>query len=153
MKFKRKKNTRLRGSHTHGGGSKKKRRGAGNRGGRGKAGSGKRGDAKKPLYWKNKRENYGKLGFKNGSPSKIKTININVLNDKIDSLVNQKKAELKNNTYVIDLTKLKIGKLLGAGTTTKKFEIIVDSASQKAIEKITKAGGSVKTKNNSKDSD
>ena len=38
----RKKNTRQRGSHTHGWGAKKKHRGAGNRGGRGNAGSGPR---------------------------------------------------------------------------------------------------------------
>jgi large subunit ribosomal protein L15 len=44
----RKKNVKQRGSKTHGWGSMKKHRGAGNRGGRGKAGTGKRGDQKKP---------------------------------------------------------------------------------------------------------
>ena len=48
---KRKKLSRMRGTHTHKGGDKKKRRGAGHRGGRGNSGSGKRGDAKKPRYW------------------------------------------------------------------------------------------------------
>src|SRR3989338_2045713 len=45
---KQKKVVRYRGSHTHGGGAKKKRRGAGNRGGRGMAGSGKRAGQIKP---------------------------------------------------------------------------------------------------------
>ena len=48
---KRKKNSRQRGSHTHGWGAMKKHRGAGNRGGRGAAGSGKRADSKKPSIW------------------------------------------------------------------------------------------------------
>jgi large subunit ribosomal protein L15 len=63
MTNKRSKQSRNRGSHTHGGGSMKKRRGAGSRGGKGKAGSGKRGDAKKPMYWKDKNY-FGKKGFK-----------------------------------------------------------------------------------------
>ena len=49
---KRKKNTRMRGGTTHGYGSMKKNRGAGNRGGRGNAGSGKRADSKKPKIYK-----------------------------------------------------------------------------------------------------
>ena len=57
---KRKKDSRARGQWTHGGGSKKKRRGAGNRGGRGHSGSGKRGDAKKQIYLK-KKNYFGKF--------------------------------------------------------------------------------------------
>ena len=48
----RKKVVKQRGSHTHGWGSKKKHRGAGNRGGRGMAGSGKRADQRKPSILK-----------------------------------------------------------------------------------------------------
>ena len=46
---KRSKDTRQRGSNTHGWGAMKKHRGAGHRGGRGNAGTGKRGDAKKQV--------------------------------------------------------------------------------------------------------
>ena len=49
---KRKKATRFRAKTTHGYGSMKKNRGAGNRGGRGMAGSGKRADQKKPTILK-----------------------------------------------------------------------------------------------------
>jgi len=138
----RKKNSRQRGTHTHGWGSKKKHRGAGSRGGRGNAGSGKRGDAKKPSFWKDHKR-YGKHGFTSKVINNYKTINISELDTKIDNLVKQEKAELKNDIYVIDLAKLKIGKLLGAGKTIKKFEIKVDMASAKAIAKIEKAGGKV----------
>src|SRR3989344_9386542 len=62
---KRRKFTRMRGTHTHGGGSKKKNRGAGNRGGRGMAGSGKRAEQKKPKILKEFGTSYfGKKGFK-----------------------------------------------------------------------------------------
>ena len=138
----RKKNTRQRGTHTHGWGSKKKHRGAGSRGGRGNAGSGKRGDAKKPSFWKDHKR-YGKSGFTSKVRNKYKTINISELDTKIDNLVKQGKVELKNNIYIVDLANLKIGKLLGAGNTTKKFEIKVDMTSAKAIAKIEKAGGKI----------
>jgi len=52
---KRKKNSRLKGSHTYGWGSKKKHRKAGNRGGHGMSGTGKRSDHKKTMILKTKR--------------------------------------------------------------------------------------------------
>ena len=70
---KRKKVTRYRGSKTHGGGAKKKRRGAGNRGGRGMGGSGKRADSKKPSLWGAKY--FGKHGF----------VSLNVRNSPVDN--------------------------------------------------------------------
>ena len=75
---KRKKNTRMRGNTTHGWGSMKKRRGAGNRGGRGNAGTGKRADQKKPTILKLYGNSYfGKHGFKNQRRvgKKVKTLN------------------------------------------------------------------------------
>ena len=55
----------MRGTSSHGWGSKKKHRGAGHRGGKGMAGSGKRADQKKPtilnLYGN---DYYGKKGFR-----------------------------------------------------------------------------------------
>ena len=52
MIIRRKKVNKYRGSQTHGSGAKKKRRGAGNRGGRGMAGPGKIGDQKKTTNFK-----------------------------------------------------------------------------------------------------
>jgi len=124
---KRKKNSRLRGSHTHGWGAKKKHRGAGSRGGRGNAGSGKRGDAKKPRYW-NDMSYYKSKGFVS-LRSKLKSINIKNLN--------------KFKETSIDLTKAGFDKLLSNGVVDKKYNIIVSYASESAIKKIEDAGGSV----------
>lgn len=136
---KRKKNSRQRGSHTHGWGAKKKHRGSGNRGGKGNAGTGKRADQKKPSIWT---ETYfGRYGFKTKSRIKIKPININYVD-----LNASKLGENKNGAFTIDLAKAGFNKLLGAGKITKKLNVTVDFASSNAIEKVTKAGGSVTTK-------
>ncbi len=139
---KRKKNSRQRGSWTHGWGSKKKHRGAGHRGGRGNAGSGKRGDAKKPSF--NIKEYFGKNGFK---PRKKKplltTINISKLELMLDYLLEQGKIKKEKDLFVVSLTELGFDKLLGTGKVTKKMDITVDFASQKAIAKIESAGGKV----------
>jgi len=124
---KRPKNSRQRATQTHGWGSKKKHRGAGNRGGRGNAGTGKRGDAKKPSFW-NDKSYYKTKGFvSNRKP--IRTINISDL---------KKFTETK-----IDLTKMGFNKLLGLGTPDRKYEILISDASQSAINKIQEAGGKV----------
>lgn len=140
---KRRKNSRQRGSWTHGWGAKKKHRGAGHRGGRGMAGSGKRGDTKKPTTsWANKKY-FGKFGFKSKNKTIIKAINIAYLEEKIDSLIEQKLAEKKGDTYTIDLSKIKCNKLLGSGKPTKKYQITTEFSSAKAVEKIKTAGGDV----------
>ena len=138
---KRRKNSRQRGSHTHGWGAKKKHRGAGNRGGRGMAGTGKRADAKKPSIWKNKKY-FGKFGFKSKS-KKIKAINLSYFEEKLDMLLADKKIEQKEGFYVIDLLPLGFNKLLGNGKITKKCKFKAKYASQKAIEKVKKSGGEI----------
>jgi len=138
---KRAKNSRQRGTWTHGWGAKKKHRGAGHRGGRGRAGSGKKGDVKKPSYWADKNFGKGKIGFASLRKPVTKTINLSHLNDILDTLVKNKKAENKNGTYIVDLNKLKYQKLLGAGKITKKVEVTIIDASEKAKAKIAQAGG------------
>ncbi len=140
--YKRKKNSRLRGSTTHGWGSMKKHRGAGNRGGRGNAGSGKRGDAKKPSYWANSKY-FGKHGFKNKNAASFSATSIHYLETKLHSLVASGKIKESNGTYVVDLEGLGFSKLLSQGKATKKFRITVSHASEKAVEKIRSAGGEV----------
>src|SRR3989344_4680604 len=120
---KRKKNSRMRASSTHGWGSKKKHRGAGHRGGKGMAGSGKRADQKKP--------------------TKIKTINLKDLQKHIESYVKDKLAEKQGNTYVVDLSKLGYDKLLGGGHVNIKLKIKVDQLSKNAIHKIEENGGEI----------
>ncbi|MEK6940678.1 MAG: uL15 family ribosomal protein [Nanoarchaeota archaeon] len=133
MNKKRKKNTRLRGSKTHGWGMKKKHSGSGNRGGKGNAGTGKRADHKKSLILKLYGNQYfGKHGFKRNSSliTKQRVINVTELN-KFDNEIN--------------LTELGITKLLGGGRLEKKLTITVDHASARAIEKIKNAGGKIIT--------
>lgn len=138
---KRKKTSRLRGSHTHGWGAKKKHRGAGSRGGKGMAGTGKRGDAKKPSIWKNKKY-FGKHGFKKLSSSEeIKPINISYFEENLDKLLSEKLIEHQGDLYIIDVKKLGFNKVLGCGKLTNKYKISSPYFSKKVVEKIKAAGG------------
>ena len=78
--MKRKKNTRMRGSMTHGHGHKKKRRGAGSRGGRGLSGMMKH---KKFKMFKDHPNHFGKSGFRSlkqkGFKKSVRAINLNQL--------------------------------------------------------------------------
>lgn len=135
---KRKKNTRMRAHTTHGWGSMKKNRGAGNRGGRGMAGTGKRAAQKKQSILKEFGNSYfGKHGFKTPNSklkSKEKTINLSTLE------VNPERfGAKKGDFFVLDLSKY--DKVLAKGTVTKKLDITCKSFSAKAIEKIEAAGG------------
>ncbi len=139
---KRKKNTRQRGSHTHGWGSKKKHRGSGNRGGKGMAGTGKKADSKKPLVWKNKKY-FGKYGFKPKTSKILNVITLKDLNDKIEKLVEEKLAVKENDVYKINLKELGYDKLLGNGSIKIKLEVTVPKATKKAITVIEENGGKV----------
>ena len=128
---KRKKNSRLRGSKTHGWGAMKKHRGAGNRGGRGMAGTGKRADQKKPTIINTigLKNYFGKHGFKPQNKKESKVINVQDLNFKEQE---------------VNLDKLGYGKLTGKGLPNKKYIIHIKKFTQKAKEKIEKLGGEIK---------
>ena len=123
------KTKRFRGSMTHGRG-KKAGRGAGLRGGRGNAG------LLKHRYMhmvKNMPDHFGKRGFKRPQSvlKKEKIINVGQLDEMFPG---------KND---IDLEKEGFDKLLGGGKLNKKIKIKVNSASEKAIEKIKEKGGEI----------
>lgn len=142
---KRTKNSRQRGSHTHGWGAKKKHRGAGHRGGRGAAGSGKRADQKKPSIWGAKY--FGKNGFDSKSRApEINPINIRMLDDNANSWASKGYVKFEKGVYMIDLADLGYNKLLATGRITKKYRIIVDFASAKAVEKVKSAGSIIEVK-------
>ena len=148
MIIKRKKITRYRGSHTHGGGAKKKRRGAGNRGGRGMAGSGKRADQKKPTILKLYGNTYfRKKGFNSVNKKKIKTINIETIESRLYNWLKKGVLKKEKDTINIDLKKMGYDKLLGSGKINNKLNIEVRYASKKAIEKIEKSGGKINVLN------
>ncbi len=139
---KRKKNSRQRGSTTHGWGSMKKHRGAGNRGGRGMAGSGKRGDTIKPSLWG--RKYFGKSGFKKKNiKEKVNAISIGCLEEKLNSLLNKKLISKEGELYIVDMGKMGFNKLLSQGKVLNKFKIKVKYASKKAVEKIKNSGGEI----------
>lgn len=114
---------------THGKG-RKGGRGAGLRGGRGNAGLHKH----KYLHMlKYMPDHFGVHGFKRPQTviKKIKTINIGELEEKFPG---------RNS---IDLEKEGFDKLLGSGVINSKLKIKVNSASEKAIEKIKEKGGEI----------
>ena len=133
---KRKKHTKMRAKTTHGYGSMKKNRGAGNRGGRGMAGTGKRADQKKPsILVSGDKRYYGSFGF-NRPQSKVNTpkiINLSKINEII----------LKTGAKEFDACEY--DKVLGTGTISQKVKIIAKSYSKLAKEKIEKVGGEAAT--------
>ncbi len=138
----RSKNSRQRGSKTHGWGSMKKHRGAGHRGGRGAAGSGKRGDAKKPSIWKNTKY-AGKYGFSPKNRDNRASITIHYLENHKKTLLKQKIITQNKDEYVADLNKAGFVKLLATGKATSKWNITINSATKLAAEKIKKAKGTI----------
>ncbi|HIK01491.1 TPA: mitochondrial large ribosomal subunit protein uL15m [archaeon] len=115
-----KKIRKYRGRKT-GGGAKKKRRGAGNRGGRGNAG---RWDHKKMIALTRDLKNKKLKSIK----TKIPVINLSQLN----SIV------IKDDLKEIDLSGYKV---LGKGSLTKAISIKASSFSKSAAEKIKEIGG------------
>jgi large subunit ribosomal protein L15 len=143
---KRKKKSRMRGSHTHGGGAKKKRRGAGHRGGRGRAGTGKRADQKKPAYWRD-------LDYFSGPPFKSRMVRLEVISIQdieiqFDTLLNKGIIKEEQGVFVVDLTK-KPTKLVSQGKPSRKYKILISQASLKAKEKIQSLQGTVQTEEDS----
>ncbi|MBI4440351.1 uL15 family ribosomal protein [Candidatus Woesearchaeota archaeon] len=140
---KRKKNSRARGQWSHGWGAKKKHRGSGHRGGKGNAGSGKRADSKKPSIWKDVKY-FGKHGFVyHGRKEEQNCINVSDVDGHAQKWIAEKKAAEKGGEIAIDLASLGFTKLLGTGKAKRKYIITVNSASRKAIDAISAAGGKV----------
>lgn len=146
-KRKKRKVEKMRGSTTHGYGSRKKHKGAGSHGGRGMAGSGKRSDHRKtwilryigPSY-------YGKHGFaslKKAEKRKERVINIDELLDKMSKFLKTGAAKKQNDTFLVNLKAAGYNKLLSRGHVKEKL-IIQGHASKEAAAKIQAAGGQIK---------
>ncbi len=145
MKFKRKKNSRQRGSKTHGWGAMKKHRGAGNRGGRGNAGTGKRADAKKPNIWSNKKY-FGKYGFSSKKLRKPKSLNFAYIEHHFNALLKKGLISESSGVFVVDLGKIGYDKLLAKGKLSRPYKILCKEATENAVKKVEQAGGSVEIK-------
>lgn len=72
-------------------------------------------------------------------------LNVGELNEIIDRLVSLGLAEKDGDVYRVDLTELGYSKLLGSGLVTKRIEVKVYEATQKAVEKLEAMGGKVVT--------
>ncbi|MBN2109691.1 MAG: 50S ribosomal protein L15 [Methanosarcinaceae archaeon] len=134
---------KFRGSRTCGGGTSKNRRGAGNRGGRGKAGGSK--------HHATRAMQLGyEIGYQKGFSRPLKTIrdtsivNVGELDELADQLVEDGFAELRDEVYHIDLNGLDIEKVLGTGRVSKKLAVSACEFSATARSKIEDAGGSCK---------
>ena len=131
---------KLRGSRSNGGGCTKKRRGAGNKGGRGNAGA-----SKQHWTWTAKfdPDHYGKHGFKRPQKmiKKVNPVNLSYLEEQADNLIESGKASKDGDSIVIDVTELGYDKVLAKGKITKSFIISAPQFSASAIEKIEEMGG------------
>ncbi|HML06129.1 MAG TPA: uL15 family ribosomal protein [Methanobacterium sp.] len=131
---------KMRGSRTIGGGCSKKRRGAGNRGGKGNAGLHK---GKWTWTVKYDPKHFGKYGFKRPQRSilKFSPVNLDYLDEKSEELVQQGLAQKKNDAIEIDVTDLGYNKVLGKGKLSRPLIIKSPKFSSQAVQKIEEAGG------------
>ena len=134
------KRSKYRGSRTCGGGTSKNRRGAGNRGGRGRAGH--RDHRFSHFLIANDVHN-GKHGFVNKNPSRLTALDIGEIDQMADDLVATGKAALEGDVIVIDAGQIGIDKILGGGQVTKKMNISALSVTDRARQKIEENGGQI----------
>ncbi|MGA1820600.1 MAG: uL15m family ribosomal protein, partial [Thermoplasmatota archaeon] len=74
-------------------------------------------------------------------------INLSTIRENIGSIVKGGAAKKKGSGYDLDLDKVGVTKLLGGGSIGDlSINILAQSASQKAIEKVEAAGGTVTIK-------
>lgn len=133
------KRSKYRGSRTCGGGTAKNRRGAGNRGGRGRAGHR---DHRFTHYLLLDQVHNGKHGFFNPNPSSaVEAIDIGLIDQIADALVASGDALMDGDTIVIDASQIGIDKILGGGQVTKKMKISAVSFTDRARQKIEENGG------------
>ena len=137
------KKRRQRGSRTHGGGTHKNRRGAGNRGGRGRAG--RKGHEK----W-----NYpplGKSGFKR--PQKLEEtvleVSVQTLDEDIALYAAEDIAAEDGDGYRVDVRDViedgydaDAVKVLGGGQVRSELHVVADDFSESAREQLEAASGS-----------
>ncbi len=143
------KTRKLRGSRTHGWGVSGQHRKSARTAGHGKSGWCKhkwtyfvKYHVKYPL----KKDKLNK-GFKCPTSHTLKNINLSQLEDLVYRLENSGKPLNKiKNKYLIDLTELGYGKILGKGRVTASIIVSVSSYSELAKRKIEDVGGTINLK-------
>ena len=132
------KRSKYRGSRTCGGGTHKNRRGAGNRGGRGRAGINAHRFTK---FYLEEGPVYGKHGFVPVNSRRVPTIDVGVLDRMVAGLLARQLATEEEGAIVIDAADLGIEKVLGTGRVTRVLRISAAAFSEQAIAKIEAQGG------------
>lgn len=140
MVRRRRKVRKLRGSRTMGGGSVKKRRGAGHRGGRGMAGSHKH---KWTAVIKRDRGHFGKRGFTHPIKARkvANPINVGDLDQRLDKLLEEKIAKREGDKFVVEAGRLGVDKVMGGGKVTRPIKVVAKEFSESAKKKLEGAGG------------
>ena len=132
---------RIRGTRTCGGGSHKKRRGKGSKGGSGHAGA-----YSHHVVWSLKRGiikgHNASRPYQYGS-SDDTTMNVGELEEMLGELLTAGKAEEKGDGIYLDVRELGVQKILGKGNVTRKLMLKAEKISKTAQEKIERLGGSV----------
>jgi large subunit ribosomal protein L15 len=133
------KRSKYRGSRTCGGGTHKNRRGAGNRGGRGRAGINAHHFVK--WYVELGRPVFGKNGFYNQTTETVTTMDIGTIDQIVPSLLAQGVAKTEGDAVLINAADIGIEKVLGSGKVSRKLNISAPAFSETAKAKIEKMGG------------
>jgi len=136
------KRSKYRGSRTCGGGTHKNRRGAGNRGGRGRAGQ--RDHRFSHFYLKGEIAN-GKHGFINKTSVAVSALDVGEIDQMAEALLREGLATREGDLIALDATELGIEKVLGGGRVTHKMSISARAFSERARAKIEEMGGQVTT--------
>jgi len=136
------KRSKYRGSRTCGGGTHKNRRGAGNRGGRGRAGQ--RDHRFSHFYLRGEISN-GKHGFVNKTSVPVSAIDVGDIDQMIEALVSEGFATREGDFITLDATEIGIEKVLGGGQVTHRMSISARAFSERARAKIEEMGGQAMT--------
>lgn len=136
------KRTKYRGSRTCGGGTHKNRRGAGNRGGRGRAGQ--RDHRFSHFYLKGEISN-GKHGFVSKTSVPVSALDIGEIDQMAEALLREGLASKEGDLIALDATEIGIDKVLGGGRVTHKLSISAREFSERARAKIEEMGGQTMT--------
>jgi large subunit ribosomal protein L15 len=133
------KRSKFRGSRTCGGGTHKNRRGAGNRGGRGRAGINAHHFVR--YYLEMGGPVFGKHGFSNPTSTPVNAVDIGVIDQMIPALIAQGLAKEEGGTVIVNAAEMGIDKILGSGKVKNKIIISAGSFSEQAKIKIEQSGG------------
>ncbi|MFB6353952.1 MAG: uL15m family ribosomal protein [Halobacteriales archaeon] len=136
------KKRRQRGSRTHGGGTHKNRRGAGNRGGRGNAGRSK--------HEVHGQDPLGKHGFTRPPEvqPEVREVDLRTLDERAPEYAADGLAEETDDGFRLDARDVVEGgheadvvKVLGSGQARRTLYVTADAFSSTAVERIEAAGG------------